>query len=109
MADFYDKLFEREGISVIESPRAPYPRNGYYQSDFLVSYDEMETEVCILANQPIHASEDGRRFELLPDDVKELMGYSRLKINEIRFLDVREHRSKLAKAVYDELERLKKY
>lgn len=71
-----------------------------YQSNFKIYQNGDAINLAVLANQPIGISEDGTKFELVPEDVAELMSYGRLKIYKLFFLDARkegEIKSKLLK------------
>jgi len=83
----YENKHGKEEI-FIERARGKIPvnKNGSIcQSDFKIGYNGFEYGITILANQPIYASDDGRKFELIPEGMKETMPYAELNIEGIIF------------------------
>lgn len=94
-------------ISIEKIKRIPFSRNGFYQSDFFVSFSDSKSRISIFANQPIYANEDRNGFELIDFELREILSYRNLKVNQIKFLDINPYRSDLARKVEWELENLK--
>ena len=75
---------EQNGIFIEAAPRKSEKRiNSPYQNDFIIRCNGLQLEATIFANQPIYASEDGKKFELPPKELAEMMGYASFSIKRI--------------------------
>ncbi len=83
------KFIYQNEILVEKSDKFPCGRNGYYQSDFKITKDNLAVRVSVLATQPIYCNGKGE-FQLVPKEIAELMCYSPLRIGKIICHNIRD-------------------
>lgn len=76
-------------VCIDEIPKRPYQRNGYIQNDFSIEIDGSKCDVTIFANQPLYIGKNKDRFRLAEKGISDLMGYGKLRVEEIIFHNFR--------------------